>query len=111
MTHQLPENVTIVDDNGIPDAIIQVDTIQNAATRLMYAMAANSGDEEALKQVSAKYLDEVGVDLFGYVTAAALKLMTIYVLEPTLQVIDAALPTIPMRQKLTDAHHNAEETL
>ncbi len=86
----LPEHVMIVDDDGMPSAVMNADIIQNAATRLMYEMACNSGDEAALSAVSKKYLDEVGVDTFGYVTAAALKLMTAYILEPTLETCDLA---------------------
>ncbi|MHD0282090.1 hypothetical protein [Rhodococcus aetherivorans] len=106
-----PEHITIVDSNGVPSSVVNVDIIQNAATRLMYDMAAHSGDEPALEAISARYLAEVGVDVFGYVTAAALKLMTSYVLEPVLQVVDEALPTIPLRTQLADAAHNARETL
>ncbi|BCF81649.1 hypothetical protein RQCS_11940 [Rhodococcus qingshengii] len=107
----LPEHLTILDDNGIPDAIVNVDVIQMTATRLMYDMAANSGDTAALDQISVRYLDEVGVDLFGYVASAALRLMTTCVLEPTLAIVDEALPTIALRTKLEDSARNAHTTL
>ncbi|NKS00922.1 hypothetical protein GTA09_15330 [Rhodococcus hoagii] len=107
----MPQHAMILDDNGLPSAVVDFDVITSAATRLMYDMAANSGDETALEQISARYIDEVGVDTFGYVTAAALKLMTTCVLEPTLQVVDEALPTIPLRAKLADAAHNANNAL
>ncbi|YCN53425.1 hypothetical protein AB9M10_15630 [Rhodococcus erythropolis] len=71
----------------------------------------HSGNGPALDQISARYLEEVGVELFGYVTAAALRLMTTCVLEPTLQVVDEGLPTIHLRAKLADAAHNANTSL
>ncbi|WP_182262256.1 hypothetical protein [Rhodococcus sp. UFZ-B548] len=101
----LPENVMIVDDNGLPSAVVNIDIVQNAATRLMYDMAINSGDEAALSRVSKKYLDEVGVDLFGYVTAAALKLMTAHILEPLLATCDLA--GIKLREGLSKAASDA----
>lgn len=105
----LPENVMIVDDDGMPSAVVNIDIVQNAATRLMYDMAVNSGDEEALKGVSAQYLDEVGVDLFGYVCAAALKLMTAHILEPLLETCDVA--GIKLRDGLTRAAADAKRDL
>lgn len=86
----LPENVMIVGDDGLPDAVVHLDTVIDAATRLMYDMAVHSGDEAALAEVSARYLDEVGVELFGYVNTVALKLMTTYILEPLLTACDTA---------------------
>ncbi|MCZ9635285.1 hypothetical protein [Rhodococcus sp. BH5] len=103
----LPSQAVIVDDNGVPSAILDVDLIQSAAIRLMYDMAANSGSQSELERISAQYLDEVGVDLFGYVTTAALKFMTSNVLEPTLEVLDAVAPEMEMRVKLTESAINA----
>lgn len=106
----LPSQVAIVDDNGVPSAILDVDLIQSAALRLMYDMAANSGSQGELERVSARYMDEVGVELFGYVTAAALKFMTSNVLEPTLAVLDGVAPHIDMRGKLVESALNARLT-
>ncbi|MGW6659368.1 hypothetical protein [Rhodococcus sp. NPDC055024] len=105
----LPERVMIVDDDGMPSAVIDMDMVTNAAVRLMYDMAANSGDEGALSKVSAQYLDEVGTELFGYTCAAALKMMTANILEPTLETCDRA--GIHLRQGLSDAARNAKDTL
>lgn len=110
-TNPTPERIMIVDDNGMPEAIVNMDTVQASATRLMYAMAANSHDEKALAKVSEKFLTEVGVDLFGMVCAAALKLMTTCVLEPTLEYLDRAVPTHGFRDLLAASSCNAEETL
>lgn len=106
----LPNQAVIVDDNGVPSAILDVELIQSAAIRLMYDMAANSGSQGELERISARYMDEVGVDLFGYVTAAALKFMTSNVLEPTLAVLDGVAPQIDMRGKLVESALNARLT-
>ncbi|MDV6275402.1 hypothetical protein R3Q06_18055 [Rhodococcus erythropolis] len=106
----LPSQAVIVDDDGVPSAILDVDLIQSAAIRLMYDMAANSGSQGELERISARYMDEIGVDLFGYVTAAALKFMTSNVLEPTLAVLDGVAPQIDMRGKLVESALNARLT-
>ena len=106
----LPSQAVIVDDNGVPSAILDVDLIQSAAIRLMYDMAANSSSQGELERISARYIEEVGVDLFGYVTAAALKFMTSNVLEPTLAVLDGVAPDIDMRGKLVESALNARLT-
>ncbi|MFC9769331.1 hypothetical protein [Rhodococcus jostii] len=103
----LPSTVVVVGDDGVPDCVLDVDLIQQTAITLMYDMAANSGDQEELEKISARYLDQVGVEVFGYVTAAALKFMTSNVLEPTLEVLDALAPTIGIRHKLTESALNA----
>ncbi|WP_138843650.1 hypothetical protein [Rhodococcus pyridinivorans] len=110
-TNPTQPRVTVVDDSGILTAVMDVDIIQAAATRLMYDFAARSGDSGALESLSVQYISELGADAFGYVAAAALKLLATCVLEPILQVVDEVAPTIPMRAQLADAARNANETL
>lgn len=112
MTNETPETpalVTVVDDKGIPDAVIDIDVIQKAATRLMYDMAAKSHDVEAMRKVNEQYLTEVGPELFGYVAGHALKLMAECVVEPLLVMCDKA--KTPRRADLVAAAENANSTL
>lgn len=109
MTDKTPELVTVVDDNGIPDAMIDIDVIQAAATRLMYDMAAKSCDIEGMRAVNERYLTEVGPDLYGYVAGHALMLMAQCVVEPLLVMCDRA--GTPRRSDLVDAAANANLTL
>lgn len=108
-TGPVPKSAMIIGDDGIPTAIMDLDVVTQSAIQLTYDMASNSSDQEALAEISTRCLDEVGVDLFGYVTAAALKMMTSYVLEPTLEVCDGV--GVDLRQSLSDAAANARKTL
>ena len=70
-------------------------------------------DSTVARRVRSHLLDvEQGsaFDLFGYVTAAALKFMTSNVLEPTLAVLDGVAPDIDMRGKLVESALNARLT-
>lgn len=89
MTTDLPDNLLVVDDDGMPKAFVSVDTIQNQATRFAFDLAEVCHDPAALDAVNARHLAEAGVDAFGYVAAAALRIVVHHVLEPTLQVTDA----------------------
>lgn len=107
----LPDNVMIVDDNGAPLAMLDLDQMQGHSIALAYDMAQHCGDPDALDEVSAKWIDKVGVDAFGYVAAGALRLMAHNILEPTLQAVDRLAPTLNYRGILADAARNAEEVL
>ncbi|WP_072689374.1 hypothetical protein [Rhodococcus marinonascens] len=106
----LPDTAMIVDDNGAPLAVINIDQMQADSIALAYDMARNCHDVNALDQVSAKWLDKVGAEGFGYVAAGALRTLTHHILDPTLQVLEEIAPTIPLRSQLDDAHRNATKS-
>ena len=49
--------------------------------------------------------------ILSYVAAGALRMMAHYILDPTLQAVDQLAPQLRFRDKLTDAYHNAKDTL
>lgn len=104
-----PQHLYVTDENGIPSAVVDVDALQTQAVRLAYDMAANSSDPGALEAVSARHLAEASPAAFGYVCAAALRMLTEHILEPTLQACDAA--GVHLRTGLADAARNATENL
>ncbi|WP_072688412.1 hypothetical protein [Rhodococcus marinonascens] len=103
----LPENAMIVDDHGAPLAVVNIDQMQADSIALAYDMARNCGDVDALDQVSAKWLNKIGPEGFGYVAAGALRTMTHHILDPTLQTVDELAPALNYRQILHDAYRNA----
>lgn len=107
----LPSHAMLVGDNGEPLGVLDIDKMQSDAIELAYDMARHCGDQTALDVISAQWLDRVGVDAFGYVAAGALRMMAHHILDPTLQAVDQLAPQLRFRDKLTDAYHNAKDTL
>lgn len=103
----LPENTMLVDDTGAPIAMMNIDQIQADSIALAYDMARNCHDENALDQVSARWLAKVGADAIGYAAAGALRTMTHYILDPTLATVDRLAPSLGYRQMLDDAYRNS----
>lgn len=85
----LPETLLVTDDAGVPTSFVDVDTIQDQATRFAFDLAEVCDDPEALDAVTHRHLSEAGTGAFGYVAAAALRIVVHNVLDPTLQVTDA----------------------
>lgn len=106
-----PERMLLVDDDGNPLSMIDTDQLQADATRLMYAYAAASGDDAELDRIAREWITRNDPRYFGYLAAAALSLITRNVLEPSLQVLDEALPHIKFREFLADARDNTERDL
>ncbi|WML64759.1 hypothetical protein [Rhodococcus sp. AH-ZY2] len=107
----LPSHAMIVDDDGQPRSVVDIDRMQSDSIELAYEMAMHCGDEDALDAISSKWLDRVGVEGFGYVTAGALRMMTHFILDPTLQTVDQLAPQLRFRDKLVDAYRNSKATL
>lgn len=108
-----PKEAILVDADGLPIGFVNFDEISSMATRLMYAMAANCGDSDALDAVAVRYLREAGNDSFGYVCAAALSSTMRNILEPTLQTVEALSPELgaQLRKALVDGRAQADEAL
>ncbi len=107
----LPSHAMIVDDNGQPLSVMDIDRMQSDSIELAYEMAMHCGDQDALDAIAAKWLTRVGVDGFGYVAAGALRMMTHFILDPTLQTVDQLAPQLRFRDKLADAYRNFKDTL
>lgn len=108
-------NYIVTDDNGLPIGAVDLDELQALALRFGYDLADNSGDESALERISAEYLKEAGTEGFGYLTAAALRMVVANILEPVLQVLDALHENghlaHDIRAGITEASLNARATL
>ncbi|MFD4368978.1 hypothetical protein [Rhodococcus sp. NPDC058521] len=101
MTNQIPENALIVDDNGSPIAMMNIDQVQMQAIQLGNEMAAACHDHDALDALSEKWINRVGVDAFGCVAAGALRHVVADILDPSLHVLEQVAPGMPsMRGKL-----------
>ena len=109
MTEQIPKHALLLDDDGSPLGIIDTGKMQSDAIEMAYEMAVHCGDEDALDAVSSKWLDRVGPEGFGYVAAAALRMMTHYILDPTLQAVDLLAPEMKFRDRLDEAFQKARE--
>ncbi|MEZ5151677.1 hypothetical protein [Rhodococcus zopfii] len=105
----LPEHAMLVDDDGHPLGMMNIDRVQSDSIEMAYEMAMHCGDEDALDALSAKWLDRVGVDAFGYVAAGALRMMTHNILDPVLMTVDRLAPQLKFRDKLADAFEDTQE--
>lgn len=103
----MPEHAMLVDDDGQPLGMMDINRMQSDSIEMAYEMAMHCGDADALDALSGKWLDRVGVDAFGYVAAGALRMMTHNILDPVLLTIDQLAPTLKFRDKLADAFENA----
>lgn len=111
MTHYF-----LIDENdGSPLGIVDADQIQSDAVVLAYAMATFSDDPEELDRIAAETLTRVGSEGYGFVAAAALRMMTQHILEPVLAVTDRLRDTGALHHDLRDglfrAYENATATL
>lgn len=105
----------VTDSDGAPTGFVDVDQIQAQATRLAYDMAVACSDPTHLEQVTTAHLAEAGAEAFGYVAAAALRILAEHVLDPVLQVTGelhrAGYLSQDLRAGLVDAAANATTTL
>lgn len=106
-----PAHVMVMGDDGLPEAVVSLDDIQSNAIKLAYGMASACGDSAALDDVSAFWIKEIGPDAFGLVAAGALRTLAQFILEPTLQIVEAIAPDMDLRAKLTASAENAEASL
>lgn len=105
----LPDDIIVTDEDGNAKAFVNVDRLQSDATRLMYAMAVTAGDDDATDKVGADWATQHDPDYFGYLSAAALSLLTRNILAPVLDVAEAR--GVDLRAGLREAAAAAEETL
>ncbi|MGW3542048.1 hypothetical protein ACWDNI_16095 [Nocardia niigatensis] len=97
--------------DGMPRSMVDLARIQSDATRLMYAMAAASGNDAELDAVVEQWADSHDPDEFGYIAAGALSMLVRCIVEPMLQVIDEVLPAANFRGELIESRDHAERTL
>lgn len=95
-----PRHVMVLDDNGMPMAVMNVDEIQSQSIKLAYEMGAVCGDPAALDALSAKWVAHLGPDAFGYVAAGALRALAQHVLDPTIKVVERIAPDMDLRAQL-----------
>lgn len=105
----------VTDDAGTPSAVVNNDELQTQATLLAYDVAEHAGDPEAITTVMASHLVAAGPGGFGYVAAAALRILAEHVLNPVLEVTDQLHRhghlQHDLRAGLGDAARNARESL
>lgn len=105
----------VTDGDGTPSAVVNNDEIQTQATLLAYDVGEHAGDPEAVATVMSSHLAAVGPGGFGYVAAAALRILAEHVLNPVLEVTDELHHhghlQHDLRAGLGDAARNARETL
>ena len=104
----MTERYIITDDNGMPIGSADIGQVQAEATVLAYRMAAYCDDPTELDRVATDAVATLGPDGFGYVAAAALRILAEHILEPTLQVTDAL--GVDLRPGLESGLRNAETT-
>lgn len=102
MTNQ---NYTIVGDDGMPIASVDMDQLSAVAVHYMYQLATACEDIDELDRLAEATLIKVGPEAFGYVAAMASKMMAEFVVAPMLEVGDAA--GVDLRPGLIDARDNA----
>lgn len=88
--HNPPAEFFISDEQGMPIGHVNVDRLQSDAVLLMYELAETAGDDEATDRVSERWVARTDPQYFGYLSSAALSLLTRCILGPTLDACDAA---------------------
>lgn len=106
-----PSHAMIINSDGTPRGVADVDRIQSDATILMYQYAAAAGNDSAVDAVGVEWVECLDSDSMGYTAAAALSLITRCVLAPILDVLDEVAPQFDFRAKLAEGRDNAIETL
>ncbi|MDJ0359706.1 hypothetical protein [Rhodococcus sp. H29-C3] len=109
--NETPSHAMIVNGDGTPRGIADIDRIQSDATLMMYDMAAAAGDDDAVDAVSIAWIAKLDSDSMGYVSASALSLIARNVLGPVLEVLDQLAPQLNFRAKLIESRDHASKTL
>lgn len=99
----------IVDDFGLPTAVADMGQIERDATLLAYRMAARCENPLAMNELACSEVVRIGEDGFGYVAAAALRILAEHILAPTLEV--SRQLGVDLTPGLYAALQNAEHTL
>lgn len=105
----------LTDDGGRPLGMVDPEQILAEATLLAYQLASFSDDPEELDRIAAETLTRVGSESYGYLAAAALRMLTQHILEPVLEVTDRLREVGVLHHDLRDglfqAYENARATL
>ncbi|MGN5238078.1 hypothetical protein [Rhodococcus sp. SJ-3] len=105
----LPEQIVTTDDDGIPNGVLDFDTVNRAATRLAFELAAVCDDEPAMDRVTRQYVDLLGGVTYRYAAALALKGLVVMVLRDAVEVVEHVAPELQLRQHLRDGAVRARE--
>lgn len=105
----------IVGDDGLPSGVLDLSRFEGDATLLAFRLAVASDDASAVSDVLSDALESQGVETFGHLAAAALRVLTENVVAPLLEVTDAlgdaGYLKADVRAGLEDALANAEAAL
>jgi|GEM_PF-2555106 len=103
MTQEPPDQVLLVNDAGEPVGMVDMAQLEADSARLCFEYAAAAGDPDELDRIVERWAREVADPSYlGYVSSAALALMTTSVLDPLLVVLDEAAPQFRFREKLRE---------
>lgn len=105
MTH----HIIITDSDGNPQGAAVLEEIQAQAIRLAFDMAAHCDNPHEMDEITKGHITEAGVEGFGYVAAAALKILARDLLQPVLECTDAA--GMPLREGIAKAAAQANADL
>ncbi|WP_067566374.1 hypothetical protein [Nocardia acidivorans] len=106
-----PRHLLLVDEDGLPRSVLDLARAQFDATRLMWNLAAASGDNAELDRICNEWADDHDPVEFGLIAGAALTLMARCIIEPLLQLLDELRPGNDTRAKLAESRDHAERTL
>ncbi|RZU31164.1 hypothetical protein [Blastococcus saxobsidens] len=101
----------LVGDDGEPLGVVDIDVIQARATVLGFELATFHDDPPEIDRVMAEALTELGPEAFGYVAAAALRHVVENVVNPLMDVADAAGVGDSVHAGLVAAARHAREVL
>lgn len=82
----MTDQYLILDDDGVPTGIINMDQVHTEGTRFAFALAAVCDDPTAMGAVQDDTLARLGVDMFSYVAACAVRVMAEHILSPAFDV-------------------------
>lgn len=105
----LPDQILTTDDDGIPNGVLDFDTVNRAATRLAFELAAVCDDEAAMDRVTRQYVDTLGGVTYRYAAALALKGLVVMVLRDAVEVVEHVAPQLGLRRHLRDGAVRARE--
>jgi hypothetical protein len=85
----MTDTYMIVDGNGEPLGMLDLDAIHEEGTKFAFALAAVCNDPDALDRLQYETLRRVGVASFHYIVANALRVMAQHILSPSFDVARA----------------------
>lgn len=97
-----PPHMMIVDEDGVPQGVVDVEQLRRDASLLAYQFAASSGDNAELDRLGVEWSSKLTGAYYGGVLSGAFSLLVREILEPLLMVLDELRPDIGFRQKLAE---------